>query len=306
MVLIASGTAPAAKFAVRELPTGLIPMVRFGVAGLCLLPLVWRGGALGRMLREEGGRLLVTAALCVPVNQFFFLNGTRLAPTSHVALIYAVCPLVVLLLVVALGEERLAVARLAGIFVAVLGIVVIGLGNRVLGASEGRSALRGDTLIVGAVVSWGAYLTLSKRLVARYVALPALAGTFLAGSLLGLVIAATTHWGWPSWSAVSWTAWAGLAYLTLVASALGLSLQNQALRRLDASQVATVGNAAPLLTILWGVWLFHEPVTAALVVGGILTLGGVLWTGCGQPTARLARRPVATPCPEPGRLQSRS
>lgn len=36
MVLIGSSTAPAAKFAVREIPVGLIPLVRFGVAGLCL------------------------------------------------------------------------------------------------------------------------------------------------------------------------------------------------------------------------------------------------------------------------------
>ena len=83
MVLITSSTAPAAKFAVRELPVGLLPLVRFGVAGLCLLPLVWRGGTLVRMLREDGGRLVLAAALCVPINQTFFLYGTRLVPTSH-------------------------------------------------------------------------------------------------------------------------------------------------------------------------------------------------------------------------------
>ncbi|MCA1685103.1 MAG: hypothetical protein LC745_03795, partial [Planctomycetia bacterium] len=90
MVLIGSTTAPAAKFAVRELPAGLLPLIRFGVAGLCLWPLVWRrGGSLARLAREGGGRLVLAAGLCVPVNQTFFLNGARLAPTSHVALIYA-------------------------------------------------------------------------------------------------------------------------------------------------------------------------------------------------------------------------
>ena len=60
---------------------------------------------------------------------------------------------------------------------------------------------------------------------------------------------------------------------------LGLAFQNLALRRLDASQVATFGNAAPVLTVVWGVWLFDEPITPPLVLGGILTLGGILWTG---------------------------
>src|SRR3954462_13677135 len=98
MVLIGSTTAPAARYAVRELPVGLMPLVRFGIAGLCLLPLVTGGGALRRMVREDGRRLLATAAFCVPINQTLFLNGARLVPTSHVGLIYASCPLVVLVL----------------------------------------------------------------------------------------------------------------------------------------------------------------------------------------------------------------
>ena len=63
----------------------------------------------------------------------------------------------------------------------------------------------------------------------------------------------------------------------------GLAFQNKALRSLDASQVATFGNIAPLLTIVWGAWLFHEPITPALVVGGALTLGGILWTSRPEP-----------------------
>src|SRR5262249_28719678 len=57
MVLIGSSTATAAKFVVRELPVSLLPLVRFGGAGLCLLPIVWRGGTLARLLREDWPRL---------------------------------------------------------------------------------------------------------------------------------------------------------------------------------------------------------------------------------------------------------
>ncbi|MEJ7637124.1 MAG: DMT family transporter, partial [Singulisphaera sp.] len=71
--------------------------------------------------------------------------------------------------------------------------------------------------------------------------------------------------------------------LTLIVTLFGLAFQNQALRRLDASQVATFGNIAPLLTIVWGAWLFHEPITPALVVGGVLTLSGILWTSRPEP-----------------------
>src|SRR5262249_30080878 len=128
MVLIGSSTAPAARFAVRELPAGLLPLVRFGVAALCLGPLGGRrGGSPARLGREGGWRLAGAAALCVPVNQTFFLNATRLTPTAHVGLIYAGCPLVVLILAAALGQEQLVPGRLLGVLASVLGVALIGL-----------------------------------------------------------------------------------------------------------------------------------------------------------------------------------
>lgn len=278
MVLITSSTAPAAKFAVRELPIGFLPLVRFGVAGLCLLPFALRGGSLIRMLGEDGGRLVLSAALCVPINQTFFLYGLRLVPTSHVALIYAACPLVVLILAAIAGQERPSPSRLIGVLASVLGVALIALDNLRLGGTAGRATFKGDLLIVGAVISWGAYLTLGRRLIVRHGALPALAATFLVGAALALPLALATAPGWPPLADASLSAWRGLVYLTLVVTIFGLACQNQAMRRLDASQVATFGNAAPILTVIWGIWLFHETVTPALVLGGLLTLGGIFWT----------------------------
>jgi drug/metabolite transporter (DMT)-like permease len=278
MVLIGSSTATAAKFAVRELPVGLLPLVRFGVAGLCLLPIVGRGGALARMMRESGPRLVLAAALCVPINQTLFLNGTRLAPTTHVGLIYGTCPLVVLMLAVALAQERLTRARLIGVLVTVAGAGVIAAENLARSGPETAQALRGDLLLIGAVASWGAYLTVNKPLVVRYGSLTVLAGTFLVGAALDLPLAVWSVRDWSEIRNASPAAWWAMAHLALVVTVVGLSCQNQALRRLDASQVAAVGNAAPLLTVLWGVWLLGESVTPMLAVGGALVLGGIVWT----------------------------
>ncbi|GAC1475170.1 MAG: DMT family transporter [Isosphaeraceae bacterium] len=288
MVLIGSSTAASAKFAVRELPAGFLPLVRFGGAGLLLLPLIARrGSGFGRMVRQDGWRLLVTAALCVPINQWFFLNAARLTTTSHVALIYASCPLVVLLLAWVLGQERLVPARLVGVLVSVFGVAVIGADSLWRGGGAGgRETLLGDLLLVGAVASWGGYLTTSKLLIARHGPLNSLAGTFLVGTFLHLPIALWTLPGWGSLLGASATAWWGLAHLTLVVTVLGLAFQSLAMRRLDASQVATVGNAAPVLTVVWGVWLLGESFTPALALGGALTLGGILWTN--RPTSRAA------------------
>jgi drug/metabolite transporter (DMT)-like permease len=289
MVLIGSSTAPAAKIVVREIPVGLIPLVRFGLAGLCLWPIVGRGGSLGRMARQDGWRLLAAAALCVPINQGFFLSGARLAPAAHIGLIYAACPLVVLALAAALGQERLAPERVVGVAASVVGVTLIALENVLRADAAGRDVFRGDLLEVGAVLTWGAYLTLNKPLINRHGALPTLASTFLVGSALDLPVALATSTTWPSLAGVSTAAWVGLAYLTFVVSVGGLAFQNLSMRSLDASQVATFGNIAPLLTVVWGYLLFDERISPVAAAGGSLVLAGIAWS------SRPARKPVDSP-----------
>jgi drug/metabolite transporter (DMT)-like permease len=283
MVLVGSTTSPLAMVAVRQLPVGIVPLLRFGFAGLCLIPFLSDRGALKRLLRHDLVRLTIVAACCVPINQSFFLNATRFGPNSHVGLFYAVCPLVVWVLAWALGHEALNLRRLWGVLISIAGLGIIGLGNvwgsSTASAAEARSIMIADLLLVGAVISWGAYLTLSKPLVARYGALPVLVGTFLVGCLLELPIAAATLPGWlPMLGRASSAAWISLALLALLITPLNLALQNLSLRRLDATQVATFTNLAPVLTVLWGVWFFHEVLTPSFIFGGFLTLGGIVWS----------------------------
>jgi drug/metabolite transporter (DMT)-like permease len=290
MVLFGSTTAGAAKIAVSELPVTVVPAVRFGMAGLCLLPWVLGRGVLVRMIREDLLLLLATAALCVPINQGFFLSAARLGPTSHVGIFYATCPLVVLLLAWTMRMERPDRARLWGVLASVAGIVVIGIGNFWSGGgiatAEVRAVVLADLLLVGAVLSWGGYIATSKPLVERHGALPALAATFLVGCLLSVPLAVWTWPGLQSFRGVSSSAWLALAMLGLFITPLGWAFQNLSLRRFDASQVATFSNGSPFLTVVWGVWLFGDLLTPALVLGGALTLGGICW-------ASRARKPAS-------------
>jgi drug/metabolite transporter (DMT)-like permease len=155
------------------------------------------------MVREDGWLLLLTAALCVPINQGFFLSAARLGPTSHVGIFYATCPLVVLLLAWAMSMERPDRGRISGVLASVAGIIVICLGNFWSGAGKeatteaARAVVLADLLLVGAVVSWGGYIAVSKPLVERHGAMPALAATMLVGCLLSVPIAILA---WPGWS----------------------------------------------------------------------------------------------------------
>jgi drug/metabolite transporter (DMT)-like permease len=299
MVIIGSTTAAFARYIVRELPPVWVPVVRFGVAGLLLVPILTDRRVLARLFRRDWPLLVVTAALCVPINQGFFLNAARLGPTSHVGLFYATCPLVVLLLAWSLRLERPDLGRLWGVLASVAGVCIIGIGSALHGGnppSETRATILADLLLIGAVLSWGGYLTASKPLIMRHGSLPVLTATFLVGALLDLPYALIASPELPPWSRVTPTAWIALAVLTLFITPVNLACQNLAMHRLDASQVANFSNISPILTVLWGAWLFGEAITPSLVIGGTLTLAGVCWTGMSrpQPSSAVERlRPAA-------------
>ncbi|WP_337175827.1 DMT family transporter [Paludisphaera sp.] len=293
MIVLGSTTSPLAQVAVRQLPIGMVPLLRFGIAGLFLVPFVGGFATVRELIRRDWKRLLMVAACCVPINQFFFLTAAKLGTNAHVGLFYATVPLIVWALAWAIGQEALDLGRLGGILISIAGVLVIGLGN-VLGAdaastpAETRAVLIADLLLVFAVLSWGAYVTLSRPLIMRHGALPTLAGTFLVGCLLQVPVSALTVPGWGAQiRAATPSAWICLAVLAGVMTPINLTLQNLALRRLDASAVATFSNVAPVLTVAWGVWLFGEALTPALVIGGALTLLGVFWTS--RPAPRKAK-----------------
>jgi drug/metabolite transporter (DMT)-like permease len=286
MVILGSTTAAAARYIVRELPPVWVPVVRFGVAGLFLLPLVGKHQVLARLVRRDWPLLLVSAAMCVPVNQGFFLNAARLGPTSHVGLFYATCPLIVLLLAWFMRLEPPDLARLWGVLASVAGVCIIGIGSAWQGGNpphETRATIVADLLLIGAVLSWGGYLAVSKPLVMRHGALPVLTATFLVGALLDLPLALATSPAIPPFARVTPAAWIALAVLTLFITPVNLACQNLAMRRLDASQVANFHNLSPVLTVVWGAWLFGEAVTPSLIVGGTLTLAGVFWAARSRP-----------------------
>lgn len=294
MIFVGSTTSPFAQLAVWELPVSLVPLLRFGFAAVCIAPFLGGFDKVRRLFQEDWRRLAVVAACCVPINQWFFLNAVRLGTNSHVGLFYATVPLVVWVLAWRLGHEPLDLGRLGGIVASIAGVLVIGLGNALGGEAwspeRAREVMISDILLVGAVISWGAYVALSRPLIIRHGALPVLAGTFLLGFALQIPIAAWGAWKWPAMlREASASAWISLAILALAITPLNLALQNLALKQLDASQVATFSNIAPVLTVVWGVSFFGEPLSPALLVGGLLTLGGVVWTS----------RPPAKPRPAP-------
>ncbi len=250
-----------------------IAVVRFAGAALVLLPFLWPRRGQTRIERRDIPRLLLLGFLAVPLNQGFYLFGLTRSTASHGALLYALTPLLVLLLAGRILHERGLWAKLAGVIMAFAGVVVILLERGL--ANEAR-ALTGDLILLVAVLAWSLYTVLSKPLLGKYDPMTVTAWAVVSGSIMGLAVLLAFGHALPL-PPMSGAVWGGIAYLVIGTSVVSYPLWMYALRHLEASKVAIATNTQPLLTSLLSWLIFGERLTPGFFVGATLILGGAAW-----------------------------
>jgi drug/metabolite transporter (DMT)-like permease len=98
-----------------------------------------------------------------------------------------------------------------------------------------------------------------------------------------------------------WTSWhlspkgvGAIAYLVVFGSILGYSAYSYALRHASATIVGTYAYVNPVIAVLLGWLLLHEPITARTVVAMSLILVAVVWIQLSHKVAFTAKSPPRT------------
>jgi drug/metabolite transporter (DMT)-like permease len=241
------------------------------VASPGFIYLLWRAGGLPGLTRGEALRILVASAGGVTAYHLALNEGERTTASGVAALIVALGPAATLALSLAVGLERFAPRRIAGIALAFAGVVVVvGLGS---GAHFSLHGLRGPLLVLVAPLTFAVYNVLYKPLLGRY-DLPALtAAGGLVGSLLFLPFENTG--AIDRFGALGAGSWIVLAALGLGATMGGYVTWSMALRGLEPSRAMAYLYCVPPLAVAIGAIFLDEPVTLWLLLGGALVIGGV-------------------------------
>lgn len=272
--LISAFTYLAAKRSMRELDAVNLLLLRvFLSSGLFAIILMLTPG---RKLppKEMLWPLLGLGFLAGPINQGFFLYGLSSSSAAHAALLYALTPLGVLGMSLALGREKGTWKRLGGMFLAFLGVVVLLLGR---GLQAAREPLVGDLFILAAVGAWVVYTTEGKRWAMEVGPVRSTAWTMISASLWLIPVAL---WKFDSATvlALSVMAKASVAFLVIMTSVVSYVLWYYALARMEASKVAIFANLQPVATAFLAWWILGEPWTWEITAGGALVLLGVALT----------------------------
>jgi drug/metabolite transporter (DMT)-like permease len=133
--------------------------LRFGVAGPLLLPIVVRHG-LGGAAGIGWGRAVVLAIVAGAPYTLILYAGLALAPAGHGAVIITgATPLVSTLLVWLWLGARPSLARLGGLPLILVGLVLVSWPGR----SRGQATWLGDLLFALDAVLWGLFTVLARQ-----------------------------------------------------------------------------------------------------------------------------------------------
>lgn len=266
MVVLASGNAVAIRFSNRELDWLWGAALRFVLASVVLVAAMlvlrrrWpRGRELQAALAFGGLGLAATFALA------YWALLTIQAGLGQTLL--ALAPLITLLLAVALRQEHLTRAALAGSVVSAIGVAVVAW------RPEGDPVPPGPLLAgLGATTCMAVATILVRRsptvdpIAVNAVAALTAAGLLLVGALLA---------GQSPVLPQQPDTWIAVLYLALVGSVGVFTLQLLVLKHWPASRATYVFVLIPLLTIALSAWLDDETVGLGLLTGGTLIVAGV-------------------------------
>jgi drug/metabolite transporter (DMT)-like permease len=172
-------------------------------------------------------------------------------------------------------KERMGAVKIAGLLVGFAGAaLVVTRGESLVGLLR-LPATRGDLLILASTLNWALYSVIGHGTIRRLGPTRATAGAMLLGWLMLLPVFLLTA-GWSDYARLSGPGWLALLFLGLACSGLGYLFWYGALERIEASRVAAILYAEPLVTLAAAVILLGEPVGITTVAGGALVLGGVV------------------------------
>jgi len=282
VVTVISGLTPvAARLAAAELPPLTIPFFRFGSAGLLLL-LTMKLLRLPWMIpRSQWPIFLGLGAICVPLNQTGFLFGIRLANASHAGITYALVPVIVFWISLALRRTHLSGRMILASTLASAGavVVVLATGEMATGPQVGLSVLSGDGLLLTAAASWSLFAVVSQPLVRTYGAIHTLTAVFLAGALLHVPFVIVDYLyfdlGRFDVSAVTWRAVVGFTYITLITAYTNYLLWYLVVARFDVTRSAVITNSSFLITVLAEAAWFGQRLNGWIAAGSLVLFAGI-------------------------------
>ena len=267
-----AGNYIAGKIALQALPAVLLYGLRISMAAILIMPVyAWERRHHKPTWKLRDLPLIVTIGVFgVSLNQFLFVVGLSRTSVAHSSIFANMSPILVLLLASARGLETLTPAKVAGVAVSLVGVVLL----RAFARPEGDATFLGDFLTFCGSLAFAIFTVLGKPTARHYGSITVNTVANVGGALL---LAPFTIWKLARFplATVPWSAWASVLFMAAVPSVVCYLIYYYALGHMEASRLAAINYLLPPLATLMGVWTLGEHVALSTIAAAIVIFAGI-------------------------------
>ncbi len=272
------GTFIAGRVLAQEVDPYSGSFLRFFVASVCMIPLVWQfEGRLQSLRRTQFFFVFLSGMTGVFLYNIFFLTGLQTVPAGRASVIVASNPVLITLFAALLFRgERMTLMKALGVVLSVSGAVyVITRGNpgEILQGAIGR----GELLIFGCVASWVAYSLIGKVVTRDVLPVSAVTYACLIGTA-ALFPPALLDGMAGNLGCYSMNAWLSIGYLGFFGTCLGFIWYYEGIREIGPSKAGVFINFVPVSAVILSFFMLGEPIDASLLIGTAMVLSGIYLT----------------------------
>ena len=261
--------------AVATIPPFLMAAFRFGLAGTVLLAWTIARGTFTWPTRRESIDTAIVGALLLGGGMGMVAWGEQSIPSGIAALLVALMPVWVAVLGRVAFGERLPRLAVVGIVIGFVGVAIL-VGPTATGAT-GALDPAGVAALVISPIAWAAgSLYASHR--ARLPRQPLVAtGTQMVAGAIVLMTMATVSGEWVQFSpaTVSGPSIAAFLYLVVIGSLLAFTVFGWLLRVAPLPFIATYAYVNPVVAVVLGTVILHEPLEPRTLIAGGVIVGAV-------------------------------
>jgi drug/metabolite transporter (DMT)-like permease len=267
------------KIILNELPPLSIAFFRQLIASLVLIPFLLSKKLFVKMPLKDLFLLSASSFFGIVLYFLFENTGLKYTTASNASIIVAAVPIFTLITEALFYKLKITGKLSACIIISIGGVCLVIFEQGSI--DFGTASLKGNLLMMGAMVSWVIYTIICKSLAHKYNGIVVTTYQMIAASILFLpfIIHETQQW-----HGISTGALANMLYLAIFCSAAAYYLYNHAVKSLGATISSMFLNLIPVVSIIGGVLVLHEKISVAQIAGMLLIMASLFFAGRNQST----------------------
>lgn len=265
----------------QDVPSMLIAGGRLSVAVLVLTPMVFRSPAYISQMRGLSQRdlgLIGASGIFLALHFAAWVTSLEHTTVLISLVLVTTTPIWVALLEMLFLRARLSSLVLAGLMVAMMGGVIIGLAGEPDSAANGNQMLGGVLSLIGALAV-AVYLVIGRSVRGRLSLTPYIWLVYGTAALILLFIVLINRIPLFGYDPVAYV-W--ILLLGLVPQLIGHSAFNYALAYLPATYISVATQMEPVFGSIVAYFIFTEVPASGQIIGGIVIIAGVMLASIGQ------------------------